>query len=60
MYRYKGQPYEKLERVLDQFPKYYINILLGDFSEKYGETIFWNQQSEMRVFTTLVMVVQIE
>jgi len=40
MYRYKGQPYEKLERVLDQFPKYYINILLGDFSEKYGETIF--------------------
>jgi hypothetical protein len=33
--------YEKLERVLDQFPRYDMNILLGDFNAKVGrEEIF--------------------
>jgi exonuclease III len=33
--------YEKLERVFKKFPKYYTNILLGDFNVKVGgEDIF--------------------
>jgi endonuclease/exonuclease/phosphatase family metal-dependent hydrolase len=33
--------YEKLKRVFDKFPKYHINILLGDFNAKVGrEDIF--------------------
>jgi hypothetical protein len=33
----KDKFYEELERVFDKFPKYYINILLGDFSAKVGK-----------------------
>jgi exonuclease III len=33
--------YEELERVFDKFPKYHMNILLGDFNAKAGrEDIF--------------------
>jgi hypothetical protein len=33
--------YEELERVFDKFPKYHLNILLGDFNERVGrEDIF--------------------
>jgi hypothetical protein len=33
--------YEELEHVFDKFPKYYMNILLGDFNAKEGrENIF--------------------
>jgi exonuclease III len=40
--------YEELERVLDRFLKYHMNILLGDFNAKVGrENIFkptiWNE-----------------
>jgi hypothetical protein len=31
----KGSFYEKLERVLDQFPKYHIKVLLGDYLLTY-------------------------
>jgi hypothetical protein len=30
----KGSFYEDLEHVFDKFPKYYMNILLGDFTGK--------------------------
>jgi hypothetical protein len=37
----KGSFYEELERVFDQFPRYHIKILLGDFNAKVGrEDIF--------------------
>jgi hypothetical protein len=37
----KDSFYEELERVLNKFPKYYMNILLGDFNAKVGrEDIF--------------------
>jgi hypothetical protein len=37
----KGSLYEELERVLDEFSKYLMNILLGDFNGKVGkEDIF--------------------
>jgi hypothetical protein len=33
--------YEELEQVFDQFPRYHMKILLGDFSVKVGrEDIF--------------------
>jgi hypothetical protein len=33
--------YEELERVFDKFPKYHMNIMLGDFNAKVGrEDIF--------------------
>jgi endonuclease/exonuclease/phosphatase family metal-dependent hydrolase len=37
----KDSFYEELEEVFDQFPKYYMKILLGDFNAKLGrEHIF--------------------
>jgi endonuclease/exonuclease/phosphatase family metal-dependent hydrolase len=32
----KGSFYEELGRVFDQFPRYDMKIILGDFSEKVG------------------------
>ena len=32
----KDSFYEELEEVFDQFPKYYMKILLGDFNAKLG------------------------
>jgi hypothetical protein len=29
--------YEELEEVFDQFPRYHMKILIGDFSEKVGK-----------------------
>jgi hypothetical protein len=34
--------YEELEQVIDQFPRYHIKILLGDFNAKVGRA-FLNQ-----------------
>jgi hypothetical protein len=37
----KDSFYEELEQVFDHFPKYYMKMLLGDFSAKVGrENIF--------------------
>jgi hypothetical protein len=37
----KDSFYEELEQVFDQFPRYHMKILLGDFSAKVGrEDIF--------------------
>jgi hypothetical protein len=37
----KDRFYEELEQVFDKFPKYHMNILLGDFIAKVGrEDIF--------------------
>jgi endonuclease/exonuclease/phosphatase family metal-dependent hydrolase len=37
----KDSFYEKLEQVFDQFPRYHMEILLGDFNAKVGrEDIF--------------------
>jgi hypothetical protein len=32
----KGSFYEELEQVFDQFPRYHMKILLGDFNAKVG------------------------
>jgi hypothetical protein len=37
----KDRFYEELERIFDTFPKYHMEILLGDFNAKVGrEEIF--------------------
>jgi hypothetical protein len=36
----KDSFYEELDRVFGQFPKYDMNILLGDFNAKVREDIF--------------------
>jgi hypothetical protein len=45
----KDSFHEELEYVFDNFPKYHMKILLGDFSDKLGgEDIFkatiWNEE----------------
>jgi hypothetical protein len=37
--------YEELERVFDKFPKYHMQLLLGDFSAKVGifKPTIWNE-----------------
>jgi len=53
----KDSFYEELEHVFNQFPKYHMKILLGDFNAKVRrEDIFINQQSEMRVYMILVII----
>jgi hypothetical protein len=35
-YNIKDNCYEELEQVFDQFPRYHMKILLGDFHAKVG------------------------
>jgi exonuclease III len=44
----KDRFYEKLEHVFEEFPKYHIRILVGDFNTKLGredifKTTIWNE-----------------
>jgi hypothetical protein len=38
----KDNFYEELEQVFDQFPRYHVKILLGDFKANVGGKIFLN------------------
>jgi len=52
--------YEELEKDFDNFLKYNMKILLGDFDEKRGERIFSNRQLVMIVYIRIVMIVVLE
>jgi exonuclease III len=56
----KDSFYEELERVLDKFPKYHMKILLGDFNAKVGREDFLNRQLGIKVYTKLVMTMELE
>jgi exonuclease III len=57
----KDSFYEELEDVFDQFPKYHLKILLGDFNAKVGrEDIFHPSVGNERVCTKLVMIMGLE
>jgi hypothetical protein len=56
----KDSFYEELECVFDRFPKYHTKILLGDFSAKVGRGDFLNRQLGMKVYTKLVMIVELD
>jgi hypothetical protein len=48
--------YDELGRVFDQFPRYDMKILLGEFNAKVGREISSNRQLGMRVHRKLVMI----
>jgi hypothetical protein len=37
----KDSFYEELEQVFDQFPRYHMKIVVGDFIAKVGKTSNW-------------------
>jgi hypothetical protein len=51
---------EELEGVLDQFPKYNMQILLGYFNAKVGSEFFLNRPLGLRVCTKLEMIMRLE
>jgi exonuclease III len=55
----KGRFYEELERVFDKFPKYHMKILLGDFNAEVGKEDISNRQLGMKVYTKLVMTMEL-
>jgi hypothetical protein len=55
----KDSFYEELERVFDMFPRY-MTILLGYFDAKVGREDFLNRQLEMKVYTKLAMVMELD
>jgi hypothetical protein len=56
----KDSFFEELGRVFDQFPRYDMKIILGDFNAKVGREISSNQRSETRVHRKLVMTMGLE
>jgi hypothetical protein len=60
IYYVKDSFYEGLERVFDKSPKYHMKILLGDFNAKVGREDFLNRQLGMKVYTKLVMTMELE
>jgi exonuclease III len=56
----KDRFYEELERVFDKFPKYHMNILLGDFNAKVDKEDISNQKLGMRICTKLVIIMELE
>jgi hypothetical protein len=56
----KDSFYEELECIFNKIPKYHMKILLGDFSAKEAEKTFLNQQLRMKVYTKLVMIMELE
>jgi exonuclease III len=55
----KDSFYEELARVFDQFRRYDMKILFGDFNAKVRRKDFSNRQSGMRVHTKLVMIMKL-
>jgi hypothetical protein len=56
----KDSFYGEMERVLDQFSKYHMEILLGDFNAKEGMKISSKQQSGVRCYMMLLIIMWLE
>jgi hypothetical protein len=56
----KDSFYEELEGVFDQFPKYHMKILLGDFIAKVGREDIFKPTTGNESLTKLVMIVGTE
>jgi hypothetical protein len=52
----KDSFYEELEQVFDQFPRYYMKILLGDFNAKVGQEDIFKPIIGMRVYMKSIMM----
>jgi hypothetical protein len=56
----KDSFYEELESIFDKFTKYHIRIMLGDLDGKVGREDILNRQLGMKVYTKLVMIMELE
>jgi hypothetical protein len=57
----KDSFYEELENMFNKFFKYHMKILLGYFSAKVGgEDFFLDRQLGMKVYTKLVIIMELE
>jgi hypothetical protein len=56
----KDNFYEEFESVFHKFPKYNMKILLVDFNAKVGTEDFLNRQLGMKVYTKLVMIMELD
>jgi hypothetical protein len=54
----KDSIYEELGHIFNKFPKYHMKMLL-DFNAKAGREDILNQQLEMKVYTKLVMIMEL-
>jgi hypothetical protein len=55
----KDSVYKELECIFDKF-KYHVNILLEDRKAKKAENKFLNRQLGMKVYTKVVMIMELE
>jgi hypothetical protein len=55
----KDSFYEELEHVFDKFPKYHMKILLREFNAKVGKEDILNRHLGMKVYTKLVMIMEL-
>ena len=57
----KDRFYEELERFLNHFSKYHMEILLGEFYAKVvKERLFSNRQLGMKVYIRILMIMWLE
>jgi hypothetical protein len=56
----KDSFYMKLESVSDKFPKYHMKIPLGDFNDKGGRKDIFKRQLAMKVYTKLVVIMELD
>ena len=52
----KDSFYEELEQNFDQFPRYHLKILLGDFNAKTGQEDIFTLTIGKEVYIKLVMI----
>jgi exonuclease III len=56
----KDSFYEEMERIFDKVTKSHKKILLGDLNAKVGRGDILNRQLGMKVYTKLVMIMELE
>jgi hypothetical protein len=56
----KESLYEELEHVFDKVPKYHTKILLGDFSANVGREDIFKPTMRMRVYTKLLLIMELD
>jgi hypothetical protein len=52
----KDNFYEELEQVFDQFPRYHMKMLVGDFNAKVGRKAIFKPKLVTRVYMKPVMI----
>jgi hypothetical protein len=55
----KGSFYEELERAFDKFLKYHIKILLGNFNAKVGREDIFKPKIGIKVYSKLIMIMEV-